>query len=379
MAIEFNCPYCTATIRVPDAYGGKQGRCPKCDTRLLVPTVLRPDAAMPTTSAISGVASPPPTSQNIDAPTDVFQIKPVPTTSKKRSGRRRPSRALVIGIPVICFLVLLGLIFYSVTANFPQIGGEVVAKRLTEKNLPKITIPWADTGVTEEEQSILREFLSKTPETLASQVMTCRLIGTPAGLEVALTAGPESDWFAVDFGTNKPLALWLKNERSQLNVRRMQLLRKGLTDYCRDKLVQIKGDKIAINALSVRDHVGINATTSALGSVLLSTTGQLQIPCSYEDEKGSVYFCLPAGTLAFQIVGKTSAEGTKLFPGEFTAIVAPDAAPVPQSSDAAEPETPSEEGMKEGEPTEPVQEDRKEGKMDPDDSMESSSPDATPK
>ncbi|MFN9720179.1 MAG: hypothetical protein ACK58L_15885, partial [Planctomycetota bacterium] len=154
-------------------------------------------------------------------------------------------------------------------------------------------------------------------------------IGTPGGLEVSLTASPESDWFAVDFGTNKPLALWLRNELSQLNVRRMQLLRTGLSAYCRDKLIQIRGEKIAINALAVRDHVGINACTSALGSVLVCSAGQLQIPCSYEDTKGAVYFCLPAGTLAFQIEGKTSPEGVRLFPGQFTAIVAPEAAPVP--------------------------------------------------
>ncbi|MEJ7595682.1 MAG: hypothetical protein WKF77_29580, partial [Planctomycetaceae bacterium] len=43
MAIEFNCPYCTATIRVPDAYAGKQGRCPKCDTKLLIPSVPLPN------------------------------------------------------------------------------------------------------------------------------------------------------------------------------------------------------------------------------------------------------------------------------------------------------------------------------------------------
>ncbi|MFN9719286.1 MAG: hypothetical protein ACK58L_11355, partial [Planctomycetota bacterium] len=185
MAIEFNCPYCTAAIRVPDAYGGKQGRCPKCDTRLLVPTIQRPDASDHGAHGVpAGVTPGPaiPVSAVPPAPEvshESFQIRPVSSPVKRRAARRRPSRALVIGIPVICFLVLLGLIFYSLTANFPQIGGEVVARRLPEKNLPKITIPWADTGVNEEEQSILQEFLSKTPETLASQVMTCRLIGTP--------------------------------------------------------------------------------------------------------------------------------------------------------------------------------------------------------
>jgi hypothetical protein len=37
MAIQFNCPYCTAPIKVPDSSSGKIGRCPKCETRLRVP------------------------------------------------------------------------------------------------------------------------------------------------------------------------------------------------------------------------------------------------------------------------------------------------------------------------------------------------------
>lgn len=337
MAIEFNCPYCTATIRVPDAYGGKQGRCPKCDTRLLVPAVPRPDGAVQgTTVAGTAASANPPSPHVVESMTDPFLIKPVAPVTKRRTMRRRTSRTLVVGIPVICFLVLLGLIFYSLTSNFPQIDGEVVAKKSVEKLLPTVTIPWADTGLTEEEQSTLREFLAKTPETLASQVMTCRLIGTSAGIEVSLTAGPESEWFAVEFGTNKPLALWLKNERSALNVRRTQLLRKALATYCKDKLVQISGEPIRINAMQVRDNVGIGACTGAFGSVLDASSGQLKVPCAFEDENGSVYFCLPAGTLAFQIDGRVDSDGKVLFPGSFTAVVTPEAAPAPTSDDGAE-------------------------------------------
>lgn len=51
MSIEFNCPYCTATVRVADAAAGKVGRCPKCETRLRVPNVgpfATTEAAPPT-------------------------------------------------------------------------------------------------------------------------------------------------------------------------------------------------------------------------------------------------------------------------------------------------------------------------------------------
>ena len=47
MAIEFSCPYCTAVIRVEDTAAGKQGLCPKCQTRLIVPNAPRPPESPP--------------------------------------------------------------------------------------------------------------------------------------------------------------------------------------------------------------------------------------------------------------------------------------------------------------------------------------------
>lgn len=47
MAIEFACPLCGSTIRVPDAASGKKGTCPACHSKLRVPVVDAPDAAPP--------------------------------------------------------------------------------------------------------------------------------------------------------------------------------------------------------------------------------------------------------------------------------------------------------------------------------------------
>jgi hypothetical protein len=87
--------------------------------------------------------------------------------------------------------------------------------------------------------------------------------------------------------------------------------------------------------MQVRDNVGIGACTRAFGSVLDASSGQLKVPCAYEDEIGSAYFCLPAGTLAFQIDGRVDSDGKVLFPGSFTAVVTPEAAPAPKSDDRA--------------------------------------------
>ncbi len=47
MAIEFACPMCGSTIRVPDAASGKKGTCPACHSKLRVPVVAAPESAPP--------------------------------------------------------------------------------------------------------------------------------------------------------------------------------------------------------------------------------------------------------------------------------------------------------------------------------------------
>jgi len=322
MAIEFDCPSCSSTIRVPDAYGGKQGRCPKCDTRLLVPTVLRPEhvtaPAQPVAANTESTSSP-----TVDFPVaESFSVQTSSKTNRKRSARRRPSRALVVGMPVLGFLILLAIIGFAVTGSLPELNGELVASRIEAPSLPKVTIPWSDTGLSEDERTTLRDFLTTTPETLSSQVMTCRLIGADAGIEVQLTAEADHEWCMVETSTNKPLALWLKRERSALNMKRIQIFREALTTYCRDKLTQIAGEPISINVMSVRNDIGINACGDALSFVTEATIGNKQIPCSYEDDTGNIYFCVPRGTTSFDVHGRTLADGSKPFAGKYTATAA---------------------------------------------------------
>jgi len=280
-------------------------------------TVAEASSASPATNGIPG-----PSESACPAP-ESFSVKPVKPRgygSRKRPGRRRPSRALVIGMPVLCFLVLLAVIFFSVTGSLPELNGELSAKRLEMTTLPGVTIPWSDSGLAPEDQKTLQDLLKTTPETLASDVMTCRLIGTPEGIEVRMTAGSSCDWFAVNTTSSKPLALWLKRERPALNSKRMSILHSSLQAYCKDKLAQINGDVIGIDAIAVRDNIGINACGGALSFAVIAETGSRQIRCAYEDNAGMLYFCLPKATRTFQIVGRTLPDNAKPFAGEFTAV-----------------------------------------------------------
>jgi hypothetical protein len=351
MAIEFDCPYCTATIRVPDAYGGKEGRCPRCDTRLLVPTVLRPGQS--TAPGSESPTAPPIAAGAAPGTDDAFVIRPAPPTSaipRRTRARRRPSRALVIGIPVLCFLVLIGIIAVQLTSSLPELSGELVAQRMAEKTLPGIIVKWSETGLSEEDQETLKKALETHPETLASQVLTCRLIGTEEGIQIKSTAGEDSAWYAVDTTSSKPLALWLKKERATLNALRLKQQHDALTAYCRDKLAQLSGETLVIDAVAVRDDFAFNASGGPLSFVSEAVAGNLLVRCAQEDPSGAIlYFCLPAATQVFEIRGRTFADQSKPFGGNYTVVVGPEpdvpapAEPLPESGDSGSDAMPAEE------------------------------------
>lgn len=356
MAIEFDCPYCTATIRVPDAYGGREGRCPKCNTRLLVPTVVRPGTAPPSqvsqqNSPVASAASSPVMASGVEAPSipaDPSTLsfpdprKPVPP-SARRKGRRRPSRALVVGMPVLGFLILLGIIGYVVTTMAPSLSGDLKAIRITNDAVSRSVIPWSDTGLDETQQATLQEALRATPEVLTSELMTCRLIGSEEGIAIQLTSSASTEWIAIETASdqNKTLGLWLRKERNNLNMARVAELQAAVRKYCSDKLAQLDGQKTPLDAISIRDDVALNAGGGPLSFVTQALIGKRAIRVAAESEQGQLLVCVPKGTLAFELTGRSGKDGRTLFAGRYNVIVNPAApkTPASEADDAKESES----------------------------------------
>ncbi|MCA9009532.1 MAG: hypothetical protein KDB01_07290 [Planctomycetaceae bacterium] len=340
MAIEFNCPYCTATIRVPDAYSGKQGRCPKCDNRLLIPTVSIPDpaggggsslpqrsSASTSKSGASAATGLPETGDRTAAdaiPADAIVVRTATSASSRahrRNARLRPSRTLVIGIPVICFLVLFGIIAYSLLGSLPRLHGQLTGHRLDGEALPGATIPWADVNVSPADRLTLQQSLAAQPESLVSQILVCRISADERGIFVTLHAQPESQWVAVDVSSDKSLAIWRRKEGPQWNQMRLAELRTAVQRYARDKLLKVKGEQIAIDPAATRDKMALNAGCSALGYVIRAVADAALYPCAAEDEFGTLYFCLPKAVQSFSIQGRTLANGMSGFNGEYTVTI----------------------------------------------------------
>jgi hypothetical protein len=340
MAIEFECPSCSATIRVPDAYGGRQGRCPGCNERLLVPAVPMQSgtAAGGATPAIPSAI--PGTPAALGAfPLPLADRKPT-TAVKARRSRRRPSRALVVGIPVIGFLLLMGIIAYSVTGSLPDLNGKLSATFLTGKSLPRNVIPWSDTGLGQEDRDLLAAAMIESPERLASDLMSCQLIGSQDGLEILLTAPTGSKWCAVETagGGQKALQLWRKRERARWNAERRTQFLQALKNYCNGKLRQIRGEKTVIDGVTARDSVALASRLDAFGFAIEGRIGNRIIRPAGESEAGMIYFCVPEETISFTIQGRTLPNGQKMFPGEYVVNLAA-ASATAEESDALEEST----------------------------------------
>lgn len=388
MAIEFNCPYCTATIRVPDAYAGKQGRCPKCDTKLLIPIIPLPNQPgsgnqqAPGNAPAAGIQSinppqmqngpaafnsqlpflnetpfapgqfvapgqvapgQPPHAANVNvAPLeDPFAVRPLTTTTKsrRRSARRRPSRALVIGLPVICFLVLFGIIAYSLMDSLPQLHGNLSGRKMDGLMLPPTTIPWSDIRISADDRKVLQEELTIHPETLSSQIISCRISGSNEGMVVTLSSTTESQWIVVDTSLEKPLAIWRRKEGPQLNRLRLEEMQAAIATYARDKLLKANGKQIAIDGAMVRDKVALNSSGGALSYAVQAIVDSTIFPCAAEDGPGNLYFCLPKNVTNFKIVGRTSSNASIGFAGEYTVLISNEIVTTEQAAPSDKPDT----------------------------------------
>ncbi len=350
MAIEFECPACSTTIRVPDAFSGKRGKCPGCSQALQIPSIPIPGDAPAGTPEVSGAGdvapetaigtAAQPTMPQAMAPPAAPAVSPIPATASFRKTRRRsrrPSRALVIGMPVAGFLILLAILGYSLTDSLSGLQGEISGNLLAGKNLPDSLIPWSDTGLTLADQDVLRQALADRPEILSSETMACRLVGSDQGIMVRLTAAAGYQWCLVNAvqGGGNALGLWLKQNRKALTSLRRKEFTDALQDYCRDKVSQINGDGVSIDATRVRDQVAVNFGVNVLGYAVHGVMGtQIRRPVK-EDAQGRLYFVVPQGTQKMTIIGRSANSGL-LFGGQYDVAVAPAS---PQTEVSAE--TPS--------------------------------------
>ncbi|MCA9017045.1 MAG: hypothetical protein KDA77_17065, partial [Planctomycetaceae bacterium] len=151
MAIQFDCPYCTSTLKVPDSSAGKQGDCPRCGTKLVIPNPIAADL-QPSSPAENVAPStqqqpvePVPTDgQAVDSnpavPIESPTPRPMTSMTAQYLRKRRKSNLGGMLLFVLFFGLMLGVAGYFYWAYGPNLEGNLVAARF-ESEGAKLELP----------------------------------------------------------------------------------------------------------------------------------------------------------------------------------------------------------------------------------------------
>ena len=374
MAIQFNCPYCTTQIRVPDSAGGKRGICPRCRARILVPkvavtaatpvaeespppappkkrkpksvrerlleeprfaglpddepeppTAVEPAVPVPPSlpAAESPASSPaPPLPVTAAIPTAIRETATPYARALKRRRRRR-----YVWVPVLFGLLLVGgVAVLLVLTGRKKLEGTLEAVVLPDANLAPRTIGDAAADVDKEKTEAVLKHLRKEPLGVLHSdlgLMKHELAATSSGLSVAVHQTERTHFYRVDVGRDRTLREFLKEKAAQLDRPREKELASGLKSFYEAAADAIAaGKSIPNDALeTLRSRVIVNALVGAAGYHLLANVrGQLYL-CMYEDDRGRLYYLLPRGTRKFTLVGRKLADGTRPVPARYTVDV----------------------------------------------------------
>jgi hypothetical protein len=378
MAIQFNCPYCTSSIRVADAAAGKIGKCPKCGTKLRVPKPEIPQASPPTASPdaprnLEPVAAQQPleelrfTGWGVDpvsprladtpvapaveppqpgwdanpfapfnAPAAVEPIDTTPSLLQRR--RRQPSLWVKAAVPLlfVAILLVIGGVYWR--TQRPTMTGELPGERLPPDTMLSTSIPPALVDAPKEAYDAAVSGLIETPQTISTDLMFVEIVGGPEGLQVRLQAGPDTELVRVDVRRNPLLAQVAQDQAENLNADRLREFRDAAREFVEAWRDSRSAGMQFGNTAAYRDKLGINALLRGVGYHSTAIVDRKAYPCVHEDEEGRLYFVLPRGTTTFDVTERQREGQGSVFPGEyrFNVTVAPAAAATSSPSEETE-------------------------------------------
>jgi len=413
MSIEFNCPYCTATVRVGDDAAGKVGRCPKCETRIripdprpqadspsVVPTAETPTPTAPPVAPAPAPISPieiPPTAPVVSQQTPVPPTVPTPETQETafpdfsqptpappttpqpaladgsspiiqtipdkqfskpdyRRKRKKGSAWISLLIPVVFGSIFVGLFFAYLKWSAPKFTGELTGEVLNPDQSISATIRGRDHAVPEKAFRNLINDLKDHPSAIRSNLVNVRFDGVSSDLKVSLRPGIDSDLVRVPVTELKSVSEYYYDHSGKIDESRRSDLQLALIELCDDWVHAEEGEKLR-TLPEYRDSIGYNSFVKGLGHISEAIVDGMRYPCVHEDSAGSLTFLVPVGTKKFIIKQRTDQKLSSFFPSKFeikVSIPDPDAAPLkPAETFETEREA---DPMEEMEPTETMDE-----------------------
>lgn len=367
MAIEFNCPFCTAAIRVADTAAGKIGRCPKCNTRLRVPQPVgpgdasgrppsaapphpEPDPAVPTQPEVPpdkplASAGPgdlpdiPDFTALADSAGESF-VAPEVTDSPaeptiplidvgdaaaepihQRVARRSQTNWHALLVPLICSLILViaGVGYWWMHRE--TLTGELTGERMPVGTTVSDSIQRFVPDVSTELWQAALTGLREDPVVIQSDLIVLEIRGAGRALEVSLYAGRDADLVRVDVRRNPVVNQFCIDAAETLDDDRSAEFKAATTQFLRDWDNAAASGMLMGNGREYRDSVGINALVDGLGYHSAALVGNKLYPCVSADQDGRLYFIVPHDVSKFLITERKSPEKPSVFPTEYALTV----------------------------------------------------------
>lgn len=311
MAIAFNCPYCTAAIKVPDQAAGKSGKCPKCGESLLVPKVAPPPPQ----------SSPPPPEPAEEVP----EFTPV-VHAEVSLGRVARSRARRKGVnilwPILLGLIMIGTVGFLVWKPEPEMGGTLTGTSLGQFELPPSYIDKARLIGEPDAIDALLETLEAQPlpQVTVENQYSFVVDAHERGLELKIEPEPEAAVYRVDPNQDKLLREFLTAHRGELLSAWEDELSTRIPRFV-EHLTEAQAAGTPFNLQSWREPLGFNAMVKGVGYHVQAVVGGKEFRCCREDDDGRLYFILPADLKQFELIGRKLGSEQPLIPGRFTVNV----------------------------------------------------------
>lgn len=329
MAIQFHCPYCTASIRVADAAAGKQGTCPKCGTKLIVPKV---GPAADSTGAAKSESHPAERSDSTDFnPSPIAEESAAPEFSLKDSAvTEEPSMARVVRrrsrrkgvhplIPIALFGVILACLLYWMWKPKASLEGELTAVRLEDFTIPPARIDRSTLGLSADEADQTMAEMAEHPPSrvLVRDWFDMRFDPEPEGLNVEIRPTSATEVFRVKLRPS--VRRFLTQQGKDLLARKESEFQTAAKNFLKDWRAFREKD-LPLKMESYRESLGFNSLTGTAGFCLVAQIGARKYRAVHE-EGDDLYFLLPIRTKKFVIKGREFSDGEMIFPGRLTVKV----------------------------------------------------------
>ena len=379
MAIQFNCPYCTTEIRVPDSAGGKRGQCPRCRTGILVPKV-EPKAApspapktdapqparkkkasarenliddQPDFSGLPGAAAPAPAAAESPAPPAVEPVAGSPETPAaadapnaasppslplgaastaarvdtpySRALQRRRKRRRFFWVPIVFGALLVGgVAIFFLVFDRDKLEGTLSAKLVPDAEIEsrKLT-PTAYGAEKAQIDRVAKDIQEKRLMISDQSGFAYEIVVDGDDFRLRVDSSDTTPLFRVDVKSDKTLRRYLTDHAEQLDKPRERELTAGVKRFFEGAAKSLDGGGQIPSGMRdvLRQRVLSNLLVRSAGYHLVAVIGERAYRCFYEDGEGRLYFALPKSTKKFTLKGRKLADGTRAFPGIYTVEV----------------------------------------------------------